>query len=79
MITFQRQDGRLEGLYEQLRGGLLNVAGIPGVAGGQVDFDFKSLPPFTAMSRYLQTTGSFVVPEKDGFRIVNIALPPHER
>jgi hypothetical protein len=79
MISFQRQDGRLEGLYEQLRGGLLDVSGIPGVAGGPVNFDFKTLPPFTTMSRYLQTTGSFVVPEKDGFRIVNIALPPHER
>jgi hypothetical protein len=79
MISFERQDGRLEGLYEQLRGGLLNVAGIPGVVGGAFDFDFKTLPPFTAMSRYLQTTGSFIVPEKDGFRIVNIALPPHEQ
>jgi hypothetical protein len=79
MIIFQRQDGRLEGLYEQLRSGLLNVAGISGVAPGPVDFDFKTLPPFTTMSRYLQTTGSFVVPEKDGFRIVNIALPPHEQ
>lgn len=79
MISFERQDGRLEGLYEQLRGGLLNVAGIPGVTGGPVDFDFKALPPFTKMSRYLQTTGSFIVPEKDGFRIVNMALPPHER
>jgi hypothetical protein len=79
MITFERQDGRLEGLYEQLRGGLLNAAGIPGIAGSAFDFDFKSLPPFTTMSRYLQTTGSFIVPEKDGFRIVNIALPPHEQ
>jgi hypothetical protein len=79
MISFERQDGRLEGLYEQLRSGLLNAAGIPGLTGGPVDFDFKALPPFSKMSRYLQTTGSFIVPEKDGFRIVNIALPPHER
>jgi hypothetical protein len=79
MITFQRQDGRLEGLYEQLRSGLLNVAGIPGDAANPFDFDFKSLPPFTTMSRYLQTTGSFIVPEKDGFRIVNMALPPREQ
>jgi hypothetical protein len=79
MITFERQDGRLEGLYEELRGGLLSVAGIPGVAAGPFDFDFKTLPPFTTMSRYLQTTGSFIVPEKDGFRIVNMALPPREQ
>src|SRR5262249_31447936 len=79
MISFERQDGRLGGLYEQLRSGLLNVAGLPNVAGGLTDFDFKALPPFTTMSRYLQTTGSFIVPEKDGFRIVNMALPPHEQ
>jgi Protein of unknown function (DUF3352) len=79
MISFERQDGRLEGLYEQLRSGLLNVGGIPGAAANPFDFDFKTLPPFTTMSRYLQTTGSFIVPEKDGFRIVNLALPPHEQ
>jgi hypothetical protein len=79
MITFQRQDGRLEGLYEQLRAGLLGSMGLPGVAGGLTDFDFRSLPSFTAMSRYLQTTGSFIVPETDGFRIVSLALPPREQ
>ncbi len=79
MITFQRQDGRLEGLYEQLRGGLLGSAGIPGFAGGLTDFDFRALPPFSSMSRYLQTTGSFIVPETDGFRVVSMALPPRER
>jgi hypothetical protein len=79
MITFQRQDGRLEGLYEQLRGGLLGSTGIPGLAGGLSDFDFRALPPFSSMSRYLQTTGSFIVPEADGFRIVSMALPPRER
>jgi hypothetical protein len=79
MISFERQDGRLEGLYEQLRGGLLNVAGIPGIEGAPFNFDFKTLPPFTTVSRYLQTTGGFIVPEKDGFRIVNMALPPHEQ
>jgi hypothetical protein len=79
MITFERQDGRLEGLYEQLRRGLLNPAGIPAIAGSLTDFDFEALPPFPSMSRYLQTTGSFIVPEKDGFRIVSMALPPREQ
>jgi hypothetical protein len=31
------------------------------------------------MSRYLQTTGSFIVPENDGFRVVSMALPPREQ
>lgn len=79
MINYQRQDGRLEGLYENLRSGFLNPQGIPMIAGGVFNFDFTTLPEFPAMSRYLQTTGSFIVPEEDGFRIVNLALPPREQ
>ncbi|QDU80774.1 hypothetical protein Pla110_25090 [Polystyrenella longa] len=78
VINYQRQDGRLEGLYNQLRSGLLKAGPMPGVLGA-FNFDFEELPPFPAMSKYLQTTGSFVVPEEDGFRIVNFALPPREQ
>jgi hypothetical protein len=112
MITYQRQDGRLEGLYEQLRSGMLrtypkrgltlsgeatkptkstrlpkgqtpfrigtSANGLPGLAGQLLSFDFTKLPPFPQMSRYLQSTGSFIVPEDDGFRVVSFATPPRE-
>jgi len=79
MITYQRQDGRIEGLYEQLRSGILGRGTLPGIAGQLLDLDFESLPPFPAMSRYLQSTGSFVVPTEDGFQIVSFATPPREQ
>lgn len=78
MITYQHQDSRMAGLYEQLRSGLLGN-NLPGLTGQLLNFDFTKLPPWPAMSRYLQTTGSFVVPEDDGFRIVSFALPPREQ
>lgn len=78
MITYQNQDSRMAGLYEQLRSGLLG-GNLPGLTGQLLSFDFTKLPPWPAMSRYLQTTGSFVVPEEDGFRIVSFALPPREQ
>lgn len=73
MISFQRQDGRLEGLYEQLRTG--NASHIPQIARTISGIDFESLPPFLKMFQYLQTSGSFIVPEEDGFRTVTITLP----
>lgn len=79
MITYQKQDGRIEGLYEQLRSGLIGGSGLPGLAGQLLNFDFQKLPPFPAMSRYLQSTGSFVVPREDGFQIVSFATPPREQ
>lgn len=82
MISFQQQDGRFEGLYESLRSGNLDLAGItslPGITGQLLGFDFSKLPPFSAMSRYLQSTGSYIEPAEDGFRMVNFALPPRER
>ncbi|WP_161604537.1 DUF3352 domain-containing protein [Roseiconus nitratireducens] len=79
MISYQRQDGRMEGLYEQLRSGLLGAQGLPSLSGQLFNFDFQKLPPFPAMSRYLQSTGSFIVPQEDGFRIVSFATPPREQ
>jgi len=79
VITYQRQDGRLEGLYEQLRSGMLGQGEIPSLAGGLLNFDFTTLPPFPEMSKYLQTTGGYIVPEQDGFRSVTFSLPPREQ
>jgi hypothetical protein len=66
-------------LYEQLRSGSLGATGLPSVTGSLFEFDFSELPPFPAMSRYLQSTGSFIVPEEKGFRIVTFATPPREQ
>ena len=79
VINYQRQDGRFAGLYEQLRSGGLPAIGTTGVLATALGFDFQKLPPFSAMSRYLQSTGGFIVPAENGFRIVNFSLPPREQ
>ena len=79
VINFQRQDERFEGMYEQLRAGGMPAVGTLGVAASVLGFDFTKLPPFPAMSRYLQNTGGYIVPAEDGFRVVNFSLEPRER
>ena len=79
VINYQRQDGRFAGLYEELRRGSLPAVGTTGLLASALGFDFKMLPPFSAMSRYLQSTGGYIVPAEEGFRIVNFALEPRER
>lgn len=75
MISFQRQDKDFESLYESIRSGEL-LPRVPGVAAA---LDFSKLPRFDVLRRYLQSTGSFIEPTPDGFRLVDFALPPRER
>lgn len=79
VINFQRQDARFAGLYEELREGGMPMVGTTGLLAAALGMDFTKLPPFSAMSRYLQNTGGFVAPAEGGFRIVNFSLEPRER
>jgi hypothetical protein len=78
MISYQRQDQRFEGLYEQIRTGKLQLPLYGGIASG-LGLDFSKLPPFTAMSRYLQTSSSYIEPTATGFRMVSIGQAPREQ
>ena len=79
VINYQRQDARFSGLYDELRTGGMPVPGSLGLAATVLGMDFRKLPPFSAMSRYLQNTGGYIVPAENGFRIVNFSLEPRER
>ena len=72
MISYQRQDNRLETVYERLRAG--GLQGMP-----TMGVDFTALPPFEAMRPYLQSSGSYIEPAENGFRMVQFALPPREQ
>jgi hypothetical protein len=78
MISFQKQDERFEGLYEQVRTGKLKLPLYGGIVSG-LGLDFSKLPPFSAMSRYMQTSSSYIEPTESGFRMVSIAQPPGEQ
>ncbi len=75
MITYQRQDQQIESLYESIRSGTL-MPQVPGIAAG---LDFSKLPRFDVLRRYLQSTGSYIEPTPDGFRMIDFALPPREQ
>lgn len=70
MLGFQRQDAQMRGVYEMLRSG--EQGGIEGI-------DFKKLPPFEAVKKYLAATGSYAVPDKNGVLFVNFSLKPESK
>ena len=42
-------------------------AGFPGAdAQGPIPLDFKKLPPFEAIEKYLFSSGSYIIPDKNG-------------
>ncbi|HUE14875.1 MAG TPA: hypothetical protein VMR25_11970, partial [Planctomycetaceae bacterium] len=65
MISYQRQDRRFEGLYEQIRSGKLQLPLYGGIVTG-LGLDFSKLPPAQAIRRYLQTSSSFIEPAEKG-------------
>jgi hypothetical protein len=71
MISYQRQDRRFEGLYEQIRSGKLQLPLYGGIVSG-LGLDFSKLPPAQALRPYLQTSSSFIEPADKGFRMIEI-------
>ena len=68
MLSYQRQDTQVRALYDMLRTGPL-AQQLEGI-----EIDFKKLPPFEAIQKYLPATGSYAVPDKNGALFVNFSL-----
>jgi hypothetical protein len=77
MLSYQRQDRRFEGLYEQIRAGKLQFPLYGGIVTG-LGLDFTKLPPARAIRNYLQTSSSFIEPAEKGFRMIEIGYRPYE-
>jgi hypothetical protein len=77
MISYQRQDRRFEGLYEQIRSGKLQLPLYGGIVSG-LGLDFSKLPPAPALRPYLQTSSSFIEPADKGFRMIEIGYWPND-
>jgi hypothetical protein len=71
LLSYQRQDRRFEGLYEQIRTGKLQVP-LYGQIMTRLGIDFSKLPPAAAIRPYLQTSTSFIEPAEKGFRMIDI-------
>lgn len=66
MVSFERGNTQLRAIYDQLRTGAfpLPTEGI----------DFTKLPPFSAVEKYLRSSGSFAVPDEHGVYMEGFSL-----
>ena len=58
MISFQKQDNQLKQMYDLLKNAE-NQTFLEGI-------DLGKLPPFEVLQKYLRTSGSYTVPDKEG-------------
>lgn len=64
MFSFQRGDAQLKTYYNMLRNSDNVIDGI----------DVSKLPPFEAISKYLQPSGGYTVPDKKGAKSVTFSM-----
>ena len=76
-IGYSQQNTQLGTLYQMLRTGNLPGAppgaGFPGAGGGGFPIDLKKLPPFSVVQKYLLSTGSYIIPDKNGAVMVSFS------
>ncbi|MFQ5732862.1 MAG: DUF3352 domain-containing protein [Planctomycetaceae bacterium] len=65
MLTFQRSNMQLKAIYDKLRSGEF---------GENPDVDFKKLPPFAALKKYLRPSGGYAAPDKHGVYLESFSL-----
>jgi len=77
-IGYAKQNAQLGALYQLIRSGNFPPsppgAGFPGAdAQGPVAIDFKKLPPFSVVEKYLLSSGSYIIPDKNGAVMVTFS------
>ncbi len=70
-ISYSRQSTQVRFLYDLLRSGAFPPgapgAGFPGAdAQGPIPLDFKKLPPFETIEKYMLSSGGYIIPDKNG-------------
>jgi hypothetical protein len=73
---YQEQEGQMKGLYEMFKSGKMSetLAAIPPLAKLIEGIDFKKLPEFDAIKKYLPPTASYGVPHANGAMFVSFSL-----
>ncbi len=68
-IGYAQQSNQLRSLYDMVRAGNFPPtppgAGFPG-ASEPFPIDFKKLPPYSVVEKYLLSSGSYIIPDKNG-------------
>ena len=68
MLSYQRGDAQLKTYYNMLKNSDNFIDGI----------DVSKLPPFEAISKYLQPSGGYTVPDKKGAKSITYSLKRSE-
>ena len=68
MVSFQRSEAQFKTYYNLLRKSDNFWDGV----------DVSKLPPFEAISKYFQPSGSYTIPDKKGAKSVNYSLKRNE-
>jgi hypothetical protein len=73
---YQEQEGQMKGVYEMLKSGKLaeSLAAFPPVAKLLEGIDFKKLPEFDAIKKYLPPSASYGIPHANGAVFVSFTL-----
>ncbi|MEE3284158.1 MAG: hypothetical protein VX311_06210, partial [Planctomycetota bacterium] len=77
-IGYSKGNAQIGSVYQLIRSGNFPPsppgAGFPGAdAQGPVAIDFKKLPPFTVIEKYLLSSGSYIIPDKNGAVMVTFS------
>jgi Protein of unknown function (DUF3352) len=73
---YQEQQGQMKSIYEMFRSGKASetISAIPQLAKFVEGIDFKKLPEFDAIKKYLPASGSYGVPHASGALFVSFTL-----
>jgi hypothetical protein len=73
---YQEQEGQMKSIYEMFRSGKASetISAIPMLARFVEGIDFKKLPEFDAVKKYLPASGSYGVPHANGGMFVSFTL-----
>ena len=77
-IGYSKQNTSIRSVYQLIRSGAFPPAppgaGFPGAdVQGTISIDFKKLPPFSVIEKYLLPSGSYIIPDKNGAVMVSFS------
>ena len=72
VISFGKSDSQMKSVYDLIKGGGLPLP--PEAGANALPLDFTKLPPFESIKKYLQPSGSYVIPDENGVVFVSFSL-----
>jgi hypothetical protein len=76
ILWYQEQEGQMKSIYEMFRSGKMSetLSAIPSLGRFVEGIDFKKLPEFDAIKKYLPASGSYGIPHASGALFVSYTL-----